>query len=146
MNTVMMTMLVGKYAEQRQSVLRPLWAHDRKCLQSSIEMSLPTSFPGSKVGLLSLLRLFTSLFISLFTRPEREENVKADIFAGYRALLNRTKPTAHQAAEGDAMEVTDRSAPVWLLWLLLGFPIAAGTCGGLGGYEACDIYNWHNYN
>ena len=47
---------------------------------------------------------------------EREENVKADIFTAYRALLTLTKPTQKQqqqaAAESEAMEVTDRSAIV----------------------------------
>lgn len=48
---------------------------------------------------------------------EREENVKADIFAAYRALLNRTKPLSSSAkqplSEGDAMETAD--SPLTLL-------------------------------
>ena len=49
---------------------------------------------------------------------EREENVKADIFAAYRALLNITwsKPRTSQqqpAGEPEAMEVSD--TPVTLL-------------------------------
>ena len=45
---------------------------------------------------------------------EREENVKADIFTAYRALLNmtRAKPLPSQqrqaTGEGEAMEVSDR--------------------------------------
>ena len=49
-----------------------------------------------------------------FDFAEREENVKADIFTAYRALLNmtRAKPLPSQqrqaTGEGEAMEVSDR--------------------------------------
>ena len=52
------------------------------------------------------------LLYGIFFPLEREENVKADIFAAYRALLNRTKPLSSSAkqplSEGDAMETADR--------------------------------------
>jgi len=49
--------------------------------------------------------------------------VKADIFTAYRALLTLTKPTQKQqqqaAADGEAMEVTDRSVGVDCIWLAI---------------------------
>ena len=40
---------------------------------------------------------------------EREDTVKADIFAAYRALLLRTKPSRKsQHVEGDNMEMSER--------------------------------------
>ena len=42
---------------------------------------------------------------------EREENVKADIFLAYRALLASTKPLiARQRVDADSMETPDRWA------------------------------------
>ena len=35
---------------------------------------------------------------------EREENVKADIFAAYITLLRQTRPVASQTLDADAME------------------------------------------
>ena len=42
-----------------------------------------------------------SIWISL---SEREENVKADIFAAYITLLRQTRPVASQTLDADAME------------------------------------------
>ena len=52
----------------------------------------------------------------VFFFSEREENVKADIFTAYRALLTRSKPSSQKqqqlVGEGEAMEVTDRSVGI----------------------------------
>lgn len=52
----------------------------------------------------------------MFFFSEREENVKADIFTAYRALLTRSKPSSQKqqqlVGEGEAMEVTDRSVGI----------------------------------
>ena len=39
-----------------------------------------------------------------FFVSEREENVKADIFAAYITLLRQTRPVASQALDAKAME------------------------------------------
>lgn len=44
------------------------------------------------------LKFFSHLFV------EREENVKADIFAAYITLLRQTRPVASQTLDADAME------------------------------------------
>ena len=43
-------------------------------------------------------------FFLYYSSLEREENVKADIFAAYITLLRQTRPVASQALDADAME------------------------------------------
>lgn len=54
-------------------------------------------FPSIKLEINAKLKLF--FFVS-----EREENVKADIFAAYITLLRQTRPVASQALDAKAME------------------------------------------
>ena len=42
--------------------------------------------------------------VHLNSLSEREENVKADIFAAYITLLRQTRPVASQTLDADAME------------------------------------------
>ena len=44
------------------------------------------------------------VFFFNFFFIEREENVKADIFAAYITLLRQTRPVASQTLDADAME------------------------------------------
>ena len=44
------------------------------------------------------------IFFCLPLFVEREENVKADIFAAYITLLRQTRPVASQTLDADAME------------------------------------------
>ncbi|PFX22174.1 Cullin-associated NEDD8-dissociated protein 1 [Stylophora pistillata] len=67
---------------------------------------------GSRPELLS--EFYKSVSPALIARfKEREENVKADIFAAYITLLRQTRPVASQTLDADAME--DDSGPVNLL-------------------------------
>ena len=84
---------------------------------------LGTWFSGLQLELLGIflavvlsLRTYLEEIINFFSFPEREENVKADIFTAYRALLTRSKPSSQKqqqlVGEGEAMEVTDRSVRI----------------------------------
>ncbi|XP_020625713.1 cullin-associated NEDD8-dissociated protein 1-like [Orbicella faveolata] len=67
---------------------------------------------GSRPELLS--EFYKSVSPALIARfKEREENVKADIFAAYITLLRQTRPVASQTLDADDME--DDSGPVNLL-------------------------------
>lgn len=67
---------------------------------------------GSRPELLS--EFYKSVSPALIARfKEREENVKADIFAAYITLLRQTRPVASQTLDAEAME--DDSGPVNLL-------------------------------
>lgn len=80
-----------------------------------VSPALIARFKGQLVGYSLLWWSLINTIINLHLLcAEREENVKADIFTAYRALLNmtRAKPLPSQqrqaTGEGEAMEVSDR--------------------------------------
>ncbi len=60
---------------------------------------------------------YTCVYIIIYAvNPEREENVKADIFTAYRALLSITKPSSSPQTGSENQEVMEvADTPVSLL-------------------------------
>lgn len=75
----------------------------------TVSPALINRFKGE--GVPPLLRGGACFHGSLVLTVEREENVKADIFLAYRALLAITKPLiVRQRVDTDSMETPDRWA------------------------------------
>ena len=67
---------------------------------------------------------------------EREENVKADIFAAYNTLLRQTRPVSNQPLDADAMEEESRYGlpTLWNPPCLYCFDVF------ISFYEMCRVY------